>query len=69
MINTIIYNDFTEKQKSKYAELLKKTGSLSRLFSDNDIPYLAYRISENLFCGSSPKELADAAGNTYYSFN
>jgi hypothetical protein len=39
-----------ETQKSEYVELLQAVGSLSKLFNDNPIPYLGYRISENLFC-------------------
>ncbi|MCL5073658.1 MAG: NgoFVII family restriction endonuclease [Actinobacteria bacterium] len=33
-----------------YKKLLKIAGSLSNLFSDNDVPYLYYRYVENLFC-------------------
>lgn len=44
---------FYEKQsleaKSKYKEMLRITGSLSRLFSDSDSPYLYYRAHENIF--------------------
>lgn len=39
-----------ESRKRKYIELLQVLGSLSNLFSDSTIPYLDYRISENIFC-------------------
>jgi hypothetical protein len=35
-----------------YTRMLATVGSLSRLFSDSDAPYLAYRAVENLFCRS-----------------
>ncbi len=34
----------------KYFDMLSLLGSLSGLFSDNTIPYLNYRITENIFC-------------------
>lgn len=34
----------------RYVELLQVVWSLSNLFSDNTIPYLYYRIAENIFC-------------------
>lgn len=34
----------------KYEKILKDICSLSKLFSDNEIPYLYYRAHENLFC-------------------
>jgi len=45
---------FIEKQEQSkqeyYAKMLGAIGSLSRLFSESDEPYLAYRVAENLFC-------------------
>ncbi|MDO8676442.1 MAG: NgoFVII family restriction endonuclease [Candidatus Azambacteria bacterium] len=35
-----------------YAKMLKTIGSLSRLFSESNEPYIQYRIVENLFCKS-----------------
>lgn len=32
--------------------MLKAVGSLSRLFSESDEPYIQYRVAENLFCKS-----------------
>ncbi len=47
---------FLEKQPTNqidyYKQQLQTVGSLSRLFSDSDKPYLHYRIAENLFCKS-----------------
>ncbi len=34
----------------KYFEMLSLMASLSKLFSDNEVPYLDYRLTENLFC-------------------
>lgn len=36
----------------EYKELLKVMGSLSRLFSEGETPFLNYRIAENIFCRS-----------------
>jgi hypothetical protein len=45
---------FLEKQniemKNKYKLMLRDLGSLSNIFSDSDVPYLAYRATENIFC-------------------
>lgn len=38
------------EHNNDYKELLKVVGSLSKLFSDNTIPYLYYRVAENIFC-------------------
>lgn len=47
---------FLNLQDSKkigyYEEMLKIIGSLSRLFSESNEPYIQYRIAENLFCKS-----------------
>ncbi len=37
-------------KQQEYLNYLYKLGALSRLFSDSDIPYLYYRVHENLFC-------------------
>lgn len=34
----------------KYLRILAKIGMLSGLFSESDIPYLSYRVTENAFC-------------------
>lgn len=39
-----------ETNKSNYAETIKIIASLSKLFSENQVPFLHYRIMENLFC-------------------
>lgn len=38
------------KKIEQYKQKLKLIGSLSRLFSEKPIPYIQYRIAENLFC-------------------
>jgi len=42
----------TQKQASQksYFDYLKIAGALSNLFSENEIPYLYYRIAEKVFC-------------------
>lgn len=40
----------TREEKEYYANMLSAVGSLSRLFSDSEEPYIAYRVAENLFC-------------------
>lgn len=41
---------FEEEKIQEYLNLLKNIGSLSQLFSESQIPYLNYRITENVFC-------------------
>lgn len=38
------------ENNSEYFELLELMASLSNLFSDSSIPFIHYRITENLFC-------------------
>ncbi len=40
----------TKDQKEYYGSMLSAVGSLSRLFSESNEPYIAYRVAENLFC-------------------
>lgn len=40
----------TWKNNGAYFEMLRFMAGLSRLFSENSIPYLDYRLAENLFC-------------------
>lgn len=35
---------------NKYFEMLGLMASISKLFSENEVPYLDYRLTENLFC-------------------
>ncbi len=44
------YSDYSQKEREYYEQMLKLLGSLSKLFSENSIPYLDSRIAENLFC-------------------
>ena len=43
-------DDTTREEKQRYANMLATMGSFSRLFSQNDKPYLETRIAENVFC-------------------
>ncbi len=38
------------KSNQKYFDMLGLMAQLSRLFSDSEVPYLDYRLAENLFC-------------------
>jgi len=38
------------KTNRQYFDMLRLMASLSKLFSENSIPYLDYRLTENLFC-------------------
>jgi hypothetical protein len=60
-----------KKQKEYYEHMLSAIGSLSRLFSESNEPYIAYRVAENLFCKafgalnlSRGDTSADASKNT-----
>ena len=44
------YADFPNEKREHYENMLKIVGSLSRLFSENDVPYLDSRVAENLYC-------------------
>jgi hypothetical protein len=43
-------------KQEEYLELLRLVGSLSNLFSENPVPYLYYRVAENIFCKSFDAE-------------
>ncbi len=40
----------TWKTNEKYFEMLRLVAGLSDLFSDSKVPYLDYRLAENIFC-------------------
>jgi hypothetical protein len=42
----------TKKELDYYKKILKILGSLTNLFSESKIPYLNYRVTENLYCKS-----------------
>lgn len=46
----MFFDTQTNIEKQQYENLLKIMGALSRLSSDSDIPYLYYRMAENIFC-------------------
>ncbi|MEG0701140.1 MAG: NgoFVII family restriction endonuclease [Muribaculaceae bacterium] len=45
-------NDFIEKWQNneKYIQMLTLMGRLSNLFAETEIPFIHYRVTENLFC-------------------
>ncbi len=50
------YQNFKKQNKEYYEKMLEIVGSLSRLFSENDAPYLDSRVAENLYCKSFDAE-------------
>ncbi|MDO4823072.1 MAG: NgoFVII family restriction endonuclease [Bacteroidales bacterium] len=38
------------QDNTKYFDMLRLMAQLSKLFSENEVPYLDYRLAENLFC-------------------
>ena len=46
------FAEIDTEQNGNYLKLLSVTAKLSRLFSENQVPYLHYRIAENIFCRS-----------------
>ena len=46
----MFYDKQPKANREDYKKMLSIIGSLSNLFSDNDTPYLAYRVHENSFC-------------------
>ncbi|MBH51922.1 MAG: NgoFVII family restriction endonuclease [Chloroflexi bacterium] len=46
----MFFNVQSEIKQNEYRDILKLTGSFSRLFSDNTAPYLGYRLVERNFC-------------------
>lgn len=49
-INEMFYYSQDEEQRENYKQMLTMIGNLTRLFSENDAPYLPYRAHENIFC-------------------
>ena len=46
----MFYDKQPEENKKRYKRMLSIVGQLSKLFSESDRPYLAYRAHENIFC-------------------
>ncbi len=44
------YNTYEKKRRDYYENMLRVIGSLSRLFSESNVPYLDSRVAENLYC-------------------
>ena len=52
-----MFLDFQARDKiNYYQEMLMAIGSLSRLFSESNEPFIQYRVAENLFCQSFDAE-------------
>jgi hypothetical protein len=52
----MFFNYQPHYKQEEYLELLRLVGSLSNLFSENPVPYLYYRVAENIFCRSFDAE-------------
>lgn len=50
------FKQLMSDEKINYERLLKTIARLSRLFSDNDVPFISYRAVENIFCRSFQAE-------------
>jgi len=46
----MFYENQPKEQCQNYKKMLQIIGSLTRLFSESDCPYLPYRCHENIFC-------------------
>lgn len=46
----MFYDRQPEENKNNYKNMLKIVGSLSRIYSESNEPYLYYRCHENIFC-------------------
>ena len=44
------YLEQSKQEQENYHQYLRLMGSLSRLFSDSPVPYLAPKVMENIFC-------------------
>ncbi len=44
--------NYTKEQFNEYCKNLKLVSSISRLFSDNDVPMIYYRATEFIYCKS-----------------
>jgi hypothetical protein len=42
--------NYSQHDIDKYLKKLSIVGSLSKLFSDSEVPYLHYRVTENIYC-------------------
>lgn len=52
----MIINSFNEEQINLYIKYIRCIGALSGLFSESKIPFLHYRVAENIFCKSFEAE-------------
>lgn len=45
-----VFTSAPEEVRRRYIECIRSVASMSRLFSASPVPYLDYRMSENIFC-------------------
>jgi hypothetical protein len=46
----MFYELQSRESQNRYKEMLEATGALSKLSSESNVPYLGYRMAENIFC-------------------
>ena len=44
------FAEIDQENGGNYLKLLSAVAKLSRLFSENAIPFINYRVAENIFC-------------------
>jgi hypothetical protein len=52
----MFFESQSPESQENYKSMLRAVGALSRLFSENNQPYIHYRVAENLFCQSFQAE-------------
>lgn len=52
----MFYEKQPEEQKENYKLLLTTVGAMSNLFADTNVPYMDYRVVENIFCKAFESE-------------
>ena len=60
----MIFNT-NSKEYQLYFHYIKSASSLSKLFSESDIPFLHYRLAENLFCKAFDAENLSRTDTAY----
>ena len=50
------YAELDIENKGQYIKLLSAVAKLSGLFSESSIPFINYRVAENIFCKSFSAE-------------
>jgi hypothetical protein len=68
----ISFAEIDEIHKGEYIKLLSLVSRLSSLFSNSDVPFINYRVAENIFCRSFNADnisRSDTAFDAKYVFN